>query len=120
MYAHPEGLLVSLQASLDPKDREFAVNQILKLRGGEENGDNTVRPRVTPKLNLSATTLTKLITWTKVEVQEPSFTCARYSAEIRSFLTNPYNPPKFSCHTQSTEHSANVLTLPGASNFPFH
>ena len=109
-YAHPECLLVSLLASPDPKDREFAVNQILNLRGGEEYGDNRVRPRVTPKLNLSATTLAKLITWTKVEVQEPSFTCARSSAEIRSFLTTPYDPPQFSCHTQSTERCVKLVT----------
>ena len=102
-YAHPECLLVSLLASSNLQDRQFAVDQILNLRGKEEYGDNRVRPRRTPKLNLSATSLTKLISWKKDEVQEPSFTCARSSADIRGFQTTPYIPPKFSCHTQSTE-----------------
>ena len=53
--------MISLLASSDPKDRKFAVDQILKLRGKSEYGDMGVRPRKTPKLNMSATTLTKLI-----------------------------------------------------------
>ena len=102
-YAHPECLLLSLLSSLDPEDRQFAVGQILTVRAGQEYGDNSVRPRITPKLNLSATTLTTLISWNPKEVQEPSFTCGRSTAEIKSYLESPFVPPKFSCHTQSTE-----------------
>ena len=102
-YAHPECLLLSLLSSSDPQDRQFAVEQILTVRAGKEYGDNSVRPRITPKLNLAATTLTTLISWDPKEVQEPSFTCNRSTAEIRSYLESPFVPPKFSCHTQSTE-----------------
>ena len=102
-YAHSECLLVSLLASTSKEDRKFAVDKILQLRGGDEFGDSSVRPRTNPKLNLSATSLTRLITWREGEVHEPSFTCGRSSTEIRSFLLSPYSPPKFTCHTQSTE-----------------
>jgi len=102
-YAHPECLLISLLASNTQSDREFAIKQIMKLRGNSEFGDNSLRPRLTPKLNLSAISLTRLITWKPGQVQEPSFTCSLSKAEIQSFKDKPYNPPKFSCHTQSTE-----------------
>ena len=95
--------LVVLLASSNTVDRCFAVDQIVKLRAGEEFGDNSVRPRRTPKLNLSATSLLNLIDWNTADVQEPSFTCTIATSEILSFKASPYNPPKFSCHTQSTE-----------------
>jgi len=62
-YAHPECLILSLLASPIMSERKFAINQVLKLRGGREFGDNSLRPRITPKLNLSATSLTTLISW---------------------------------------------------------
>ena len=102
-FSHSECLLLSLLASSNTVDRCFAVDQIVKLRAGEEFGDNSVRPRRTPKLNLSATSLLNLIDWNTADVQEPSFTCTIATSEILSFKASPYNPPKFSCHTQSTE-----------------
>ena len=107
-YAHPECLLLSLLASSNSQDRLFAVNQILKLRNGDEYGDNSVRPRVTPKLNLSATSLTNLISWKEDEVQEPAFTCSITTAEIQTFVETPYKPPLFSSHTQSTERFPSI------------
>ena len=56
-YAHPECLLFSLLASNTMSNREFAIKQIMKLRG------NRLRPRITPKLNISATSLNKLLTF---------------------------------------------------------
>ena len=102
-FAHSECLLLSLLSSSDADDREFAVKQILIKRNGSEYGDDSVRPRITPKINLSATSLTKLISWTPNEVEEPIFTCSRSSAEIKTYLDTPFIPPSFSCHTQSTE-----------------
>ena len=102
-FSHSECLLLSLLASSNTVDRCFAVDQIVKLRAGEEFGDNSVRPRRTPKLNLSATSLLNLIDWNTADVQEPSFTCTIATSEILSFKASPCNPPKFSCHTQSTE-----------------
>ena len=47
-------------------DRKFAVDQILMLRGESAYGDMSVRPRLTPKINMSEKTLIKLIPWTNV------------------------------------------------------
>ena len=84
-------------------ERKFAIDQVIKLRGGSEFGDNSLRPRITPKLNLSATSLTTLISWAPGKVQEPSFTCSLSTSEILGFEKIPYLPPKFTCHAQSTE-----------------
>ena len=104
-YAHPENVLLSLLASSESKDRKFAVDQILKARGKSEFGDISVRPRKTPKLNLSATTLTKLITWKADQVHEPVFTCSLTREEIEGFKNQPFPPPNFTSHTQSTERA---------------
>ena len=64
-----------------------AINQIMKLRGNSEFGDNSLRPRITPKLNLSATSLTKLITWKPGQVQEPSSPAAWIYRASRKCLT---------------------------------
>ena len=114
-YSHSECLLLSLLASSDGKDRQFAVTQILKLRGGQEFGDNSVRPRITPKLNLSATSLTTLITWKPGQVEEPVFTCSKSSQEIQGYLQTPYKAPEFSCHTQSTEACVKLVTEAAAA-----
>ena len=114
-YSHPECVLLSLLASSVQSDRQFAVNQILKLRGNNEYGDSSVRPRVTPKLNLSATSLTRLITWKPGEVDEPIMTCSLSNSEIKKFVNKPYDPPKFSCHTQSTERCVKLVSEAAAS-----
>ena len=87
-YSHSDFLLLSLLASSDPSDRRFAVNQILKLRGHSEYADSSVRPRVTPKLNLSATSLTKLITWKAGKVDEPVLTCSMTRAKQLKGVSN--------------------------------
>lgn len=109
-YAHSECVLLSLLASPVPADRKFAVNQILKVRGKEEFGDTSVRVRITPKLNLSAISLVKLISWKTGEVDEPVFTCSLSRAEIQGFLEKPYQVPEFSSHTQSTERCVKIVT----------
>ena len=109
-YSHPECLLLSLLASTDSNDRNFAVNQILKLRGHSEYGDSSVRPRVTPKINLRATSLIKLITWKPELVAEPVFTCNMTKKDIEDFRYRPYQAPKFSCNTQSTERCVKLVT----------
>ena len=101
-YPHPECLILSLLASPIMSERKFAINQVLKLRGGREFGDNSLRPRITPKLKLSATSLTTLISW-EGNVQEPSFTCSLSTSEILGFEQTPDIPPKLYCHSQSTE-----------------
>ena len=41
-FAHPESVLVSLLASPSFEDREFGVQQILKIRGDSDLGDMQV------------------------------------------------------------------------------
>ena len=59
-YSHPECLILSLLASPIISERKFAISQVLMLRGGREFSDYSFRPRITPKLNLSATYLPTL------------------------------------------------------------
>ncbi|KAG0727952.1 hypothetical protein GWK47_033539 [Chionoecetes opilio] len=75
-FAHSECVLLSLMASQSEDDRRVAVTQILKPRAGEEYGDTSVKPRITPKLNLSATSLQTLISWQPGQVHELAFTCS--------------------------------------------
>ena len=84
-YAHSECLLLYLLASSDSLDRQFAISQILQLRGGAEYADNNLRPRINPSLNFSATSLINLIIWKHGEVQESSFTCSISWDHIKSF-----------------------------------
>jgi len=97
-YAHSEFLLLSLLSSPTLADRQFAISQIKKLGGNADFGDSYVRPRITPKLNLSPTLLQNLISWTPGDVQEPSFTCNLSKAKILSLETAAFVPPPFSCH----------------------
>lgn len=90
-------------ATQNENDRRFAVTQILTLRGNEEYGDMSLRPRITSKLNLSATSLHNLITWQPGKVQEPVFTCFLSRDQIKEILIKPYQVLEFSIHTQSTE-----------------
>ena len=59
-WEHPEWLILSLLASPIISERKFAISQVLMLRGGREFSDYSFRPRITPKLNLSATYLPTL------------------------------------------------------------
>ena len=49
-YSHSECVLLHLVTSDRKEQREFGVKQILAVRGKNEFGDMSVRPRVTPKL----------------------------------------------------------------------
>ena len=108
-------MLLSLISSCDEEERKFGVEQILKIRGENEYGDTSVRPRKTPKMDLSATSLTKLISWRVNEAMEPVFTCSLSKENIMGFLVKPYDVPKFSIHTQSTERAVKQVTEAAAS-----
>ena len=47
----------------------------LQDKGGKELGDLSLRDRVTPRLNLEATSLQTLISWKLEELHEPVYTC---------------------------------------------
>ena len=112
-HAHSENVLLSLLVSHDRIEREFAVDKILKVRGEEEYGDDSVRARVTPKLNFNAQTLTELIFWD--DIREPVLTTGLSTSEIEALRVTPLSVPPFSCHTQSTERCVKLTTEAAAS-----
>ena len=109
-FAHPEAVLVSLLASPSLEDREFGVQQILKIRGDSDLGDMQVRDRVTPFLNMDATTLIGLIDWDKDTIHEPVFSCKFTQTEIKQILEVPMVIPYYPLHTQSTERAVKQVT----------
>ena len=100
---------MSLICSASPSDRKFAHNKIVEIRGNREYGDVSVRQRITPSINLNATSLIELIPWDK-NVYEPIYTCSYSKAELKQFLETPFDPPKFSAHTQATERAVKDVT----------
>ena len=73
---------------------------ILKIRGEEELGDLSVRDRVSPRLNLEATSLQTLIPWKLKELHEPVYTCKLDREQLTQILEKPFPVPKYSIHTQ--------------------
>ena len=116
-FSHSECCLVTLLASKEKEDRKFAVEKIMKIRGENEFGDMSVRPRKTPRLNLNSTKLQSLIPWKIDECHEPVFTCKLTKDELREFLDTPFQVPKFSIHTQSTERCVKMVTEAAGSIF---
>ena len=103
--AHSENLLASLICSESKEDREFAVNQILQIRDGKEEGDRSVRIRRNPNIIMSAHTPVELIDWKKETVLEPVFTCKMSITEIKEMINTPFNMEPYSTHTQSCERA---------------
>ena len=62
-------------ASDDVAERDFAIKQILHLRGDNKLGDLSVRIRRVPKINAEARTLEDLLDWIGEDIYEPVFTC---------------------------------------------
>ena len=93
-------MLLSLLGSNVAEDRSFAIQWIFKIRGEKELGDLSLRDRVTPRLNLEATSLQTLISWKLEELHEPVYTCKLTKEELNQYLENPYPGPKYSIHTQ--------------------
>ena len=110
-FAHPEAMLVSLLASPTQTDREFAVEQILKVRGDSDMGDMRRRDRVTPYLRMEATTLSGMIDWEKDTVHEPVFSCSLTKAQLREVVDKPMVIPYYPIHTQSTERAVKQVLL---------
>ena len=108
-FAHSEAIILSLISSQDKKEREFGVQMIIKRRGNSEFGDNAVRARRTPDINLQASSLTTLISW-ETDIHEPVFTVKLSKAEVQSLVESPFCPPYFPCHTQSTERAVRQVT----------
>ena len=114
-YSHSECVLLSLMGSSSMEDRRFAVDLILKIRGKNELGDMSVRIRKMPKLNLKATSLRTLIEWKVKEAHEPVYTCKLTKQELQQIVEKPFDVPRFSIHTQSTERCVKQVTEAAAS-----
>lgn len=109
-YSHSECLLLSLLGSPTVADRKFAVDIIRKIRGNNELGDNSVRARKMPKLNLKATSLRNMIVWKVEEAHEPVFTCKFNTEELKTLVEKPFDVPKLSVTTVSTENTVKLVT----------
>ena len=103
-FAHSEAVLRTLVSSSEKEERVFGVEKILDKRGEEEFGDLGVRPRRTPAINLQSTSLTTLISW-ESDVHEPVFTARLSRVEVKALADNPFTPPYYPSHTQSTERA---------------
>ena len=114
-FAHPEAILVSLLSSSVSAEREFAVDQILSVRGDSDLGDISVRERLTPLLNIEATTLIGMIDWDKEKIHEPVFTCKLPKSELRKVLETPLDIPYYPLHSQSTERAVKQVTEAAAA-----
>ena len=67
------------------------------------------RSHLTPRINLSATSLIDLISWDR-DIHEPVFTCSLQSTEIKTFIEIPFIVPSFTIHTQSAERAVHQVT----------
>ena len=88
-------------ASQNKEDCRLAVTQVLKLRAGVEYGDTRVRPQVTPKLNMSASSRQTMISWQLGQLHESVSTSSLRLDQIQEIQHKPFEVPNFSSHTQS-------------------
>ena len=107
--AHSESLLQTMLASDDQAEREFAVQQILKIRGESEHGDSSIRPRKVPTINTDASNLQDLIDWSGT-VHEPPLTCMLSRTDILKFTETKMTVPKFPVHGQNIERCVQPVT----------
>ena len=115
-YGHSENVLQTLLSSADDEERRFGVEQILKLRDGKEKGSSSVRERKTPSLNLDATSVADIISWTD-DVHEPVLTCELTTKELKSCLAEPRKVPKWPVHGQSIERVVKEVTKASSKVF---
>ena len=79
--AHSENLLQTLLCSSNSENRKFAIEIFFKIRGKSKFGDISHRIRRTPTLNVNATSLVDLISWSK-DVHEPILTCSMLKEDL--------------------------------------
>ena len=109
-HAHSENLLLALLASPDKEDRSFAVDKILTIRGRNEYGDESVRPRRTPAVNFESTCLRTMLFWGE-DLHEPIFTCKLTNEEVKGFIQVSLIPPHHPIHSQSTERAVQEVSV---------
>ena len=114
-HAHSEHILLSLLASEEEADRQFAIDKIVSIRNGADKGDTSVRPFFPPKLNWNAQSIRELQDWT--DAYEPSITASIPTSELPTFLSVPLKIPKIASHTQSCERAVKEVTCASAKVF---
>ena len=114
-YAHSENILVALLANKSLSDRNFAVQEILKIRNNNEYGNMDVRPREAPKLNFNATTFKDLIDWNTSEILEPALTYSLSTEELCKVTDKAFETPAVKIHTQATERAVKQVTEAAAA-----
>ena len=114
-FAHSENILQTLVCSDSEEERQFGVKKILEIRADKEQGDMSVRPRRTPELNTSATSLTNLIYWDRERLHEPPLTCSLTKQELIKLLDHPMKVPYFPCHGQCVERVVKQVTKASAA-----
>ena len=113
-FAHSEAILLTLVSSPDIDERKFGVSKILEMRGEQDLGDSSVRPRKTPALNIDADSLLNLISWSK-DIHEPIFTTSLTKHEVMGLVEEPLPVPLYSVHTQSVERVVKLVTEAASS-----
>ena len=90
--------------------RVFAVDTIVALRAGREQGSTAVRAFKVPQtVNLKASDLKTLIDWKAETITEPVFTANMSLVQLDSLKVAPLELPPYSLHTQSCERAASWL-----------
>ena len=108
--AHSEHILQTLLVSDEEADREFAIKQILAIRGESQFGNRGYRARTVPDINTEATTLQELINWPQDGLHEPVLTCHIPSDELQKYIHEKMKVPKFTVHGQSIERCVQAVS----------
>ena len=74
-----------------------------------------IRKFVIPKINFDAKTYTELIDWHSPNLTEPPLTKMLSGDEVRAFEENPFQVPKYPCHTQAVERAIRLVSEASAS-----
>ena len=102
-WARPEILLVSMLADQSKTIRTKAVEEILKLRGDADLGDDKPRLYEVPQLRFQAKSYTGMIDWKTENVSEPILTVKMSQAELLAVKDSPLVLPRYPSNTQSVE-----------------
>ena len=109
-FSHSEDVLLTLLCSQDREERQFAVEKIVGLREGREEGDRSNRRRIHVKnFNPDAKTLPELCTWDS-NVSEPVLTCQLSLTDIEKIIEDPFQVEYKPLHGQSIERSVKQVT----------
>ena len=118
-HGHSENVLLALLSSSDEKEREFAVDKIVEIRGGEEFGDKSVRDFHTPTLNWKASSVLDMIDWDDAVISEPILTCHMSTDEVMSLKEMPLVVENFCGHGLSVERAVKETSVASGKVFGF-